>query len=86
MLNFQTVRHNWHVHVYRTANATPSTMCNGVIGGHFNPFNVDVGSSIEMQVCNETTGTRYQLRYYGMMLGNCCHLNVELLTGVSWVT
>ena len=72
------------MHVYRTADASPSTMCNTIIGGHFNPFNVDVGSSIEMQVCNETIGTRYQLRY-GVMYCSCCHLSVELSTGVSWV-
>lgn len=38
-------------------------MCNGVIGGHFNPFNVEVGSDIEMEVCSEAVGSRYQLRY-----------------------
>jgi len=56
------VRHNWHVHVYRTAGVSPSVECNGIIGGHFNPFSVEVGSATEMQVCNETIGSRYQLR------------------------
>ena len=54
--------HNWHVHEQRTTDGSPSTMCNGVVGGHFNPFSVEVGSDIEMQVCNETVGSRYQLR------------------------
>lgn len=53
--------HNWHVHVYRTG-TSPSTVCNNVVGGHFNPFGVRVGSATEMQVCNETVGSRYQLR------------------------
>lgn len=47
-------------------------MCNGVIGGHFNPFKVDVGSDTEMEVCNETIGSRYQLRW-SVLYGCSCH-------------
>ena len=79
----QTIRHNWHVHLYRTPDESPSTMCNGFIGGHFNPFNVEVGSELEMEVCNEAVGSRYQLRYteHSLLLNLLCNI----LTDVSWV-
>ena len=47
-------------------------MCNGIIGGHFNPFQVEVGSDTEMEVCNETIGSRYQLRY-SILCDFFCH-------------
>jgi len=52
LFSFQTTGHSVSVHMGRCSNRQ----------GVYNPYNVSVGDAVEMAVCNEATGSRFQQR------------------------
>ncbi|CAI8031417.1 hypothetical protein GBAR_LOCUS17832 [Geodia barretti] len=79
----RTSRHNWHVH---SLPAVPEQECTGVIGGHYNPFSVSLGTmaadamnpAVNSNYSKDCTGN-YQLRCEsGDMTGK--HGQLEIAT------
>lgn len=56
----QTTGHNWHVHVDLPQ---PDVECAFAVGWHFNPFDVDLGSTYGAEC-----GVDAPLRYYDIIL------------------